>query len=369
MKYVWQLKQWPKYTWDWEKVNVLLGACRKYQGIIEGKLSVLGGEDKLNSRSKVLVEEALQTSAIEGVQVNIDLLRSSVARHLGMKYSGTSKKERSVDGLVEMLLDATEKYSSPINAKRLFGWHASLFPTGYSGVKKIKVGLWRTSPMFVVSGYVGKETIHYEAPAAEHVSEKMQSYFKWWKTSQINYDGLIRAAIAHLYFVQIHPFEDGNGRIARALTDMTLAQDEKNSSRYYSMSSEIITNRLEYYRVLEKAGKGNLEITAWISWFLETLKNAMHEGNKSIEAITYKLKFWQKFAQVEINQRQRKVVSKMLEEEPEGFKGGMTTKKYVGVAKTSRATASRELSDLVVKGLLISSDKSGRSTSYHLSKK
>ena len=366
MKYIWQLKEWPGYAWDWEKISTVLGECRKYQGLIKGKVSILGGKDKLSSRSQVLVEEALQTSAIEGVKIDVDLLRSSVARHLGLKYEGTNQKERSVDGLVEMLLDATEKRDKVLSERRLFGWHAGLFPTGYSGIRKIIVGTWRKSRMLVVSGYIGKEKIHYETPPADKMNDEMKRYLKWWHASNGSCDGLIRAALAHLYFVQIHPFDDGNGRIARALTDMALAQDEGLSARYYSVSSEIIKKRKTYYSLLEKTGKGNLDITSWIVWFLETLKTAMHEGDNSIIAITYKYKFWQKYEKKEITERQRKVISRMFEEEPEGFKGGMTTRKYVGIAKTSRATAYRELDDLVKKGLLISSEKGGRSQSYYL---
>lgn len=366
MQYIWNNEKWPNFTWNWEKITSALSECRKAQGCLKGKLTMIKLDEKGSARRQVLVEEAIQTSAIEGEKLDLDALRSSVARHLSLKYKGKYKKDNKVEGLVEMLLDAYDNFNEPITGERLFGWHAGLFPIGYSGIKKINVGNWRSEAIYVVSGPVGKEVIHFEAPPANRVKSEMKSFFKWWVDSKKNTDGLIRAGIAHLYFVMIHPFEDGNGRIARALTDMAIAQDENSGKRYYSISKEIIAKRKSYYDVLHSRGKGKLDITDWLLWFLETVNNAVNAGEKSLQAILAKIKFWQECDKIELNFRQRKVLNRMLEEEPEGFQGGLTTRKYVGTTKTSRATAFREIDDMLKKGVISKREGSGRSVSYSI---
>ncbi len=366
MQYIWNNEKWPNFTWNWEKITSALSECRKAQGYLKGKLTMIKLDEQESTRGQVLVAEAIQTSAIEGEKLDLDALRSSVARHLSLKYKGKYKKDNKVEGLVEMLLDAYDNFNEPITSARLFGWHAGLFPIGYSGIKKINVGNWRSEAIYVVSGSMGKEVIHFEAPPANRVKSEMKSFFKWWADSKKNTDGLIRAGIAHLYFVMIHPFEDGNGRIARALTDMAIAQDENSGKRYYSISKEIIAKRKNYYAVLSSMGKGKLDITDWLLWFLETVNNAINEGEKSLQAILAKIKFWQECDKIDLNFRQRKVLNRMLEEEPEGFQGGLTTRKYVGITKTSRATAFREIDDMLKKSVISKREGRGRSISYSI---
>jgi Fic family protein len=364
MKYIWQHDEWPHFKWDLAALAPRLGACRKAQGYLQGQLAVLGFLEKETSRGNVLVEEALQTSAIEGEKIDADAVRSSVEKRLGIKLGGKNTKNRQADKLIEMLLDATAKFAESLTAKRLFAWQAGLFPTGYSGARQLETGKWRTNPIYVVSGPMGKERVHYEAPTPARVAREMAGFLGWWKDSRNSVDGLLRAGLAHLYFVMIHPFSDGNGRVARALADMALAQDESNGKRFYSLSREIIKNRRSYYDCLDSTGKSGLDITPWLQWFLETLCRAMEASAKDFEKVWDKTKFWKKHENVELSARQRKVLNKLLDAGPGEFKGGLTTRKYVAIAKVSRATAFREMADLQEKKLIKATAEKGRSAGY-----
>jgi Fic family protein len=368
MTYIWQLKNWPKMTWKSDSLLPLLGQARLAQGNLLGRVKRLGFELGDEARANILTEEAIKTSAIEGERLNPQTVRSSVARHLGLSAVGLGPSTRSVDGLIEVLLNATQNYRESLTAEKLKGWHAALFPTGHSGFHKIKVGQWRgKEPMRVVSGPVGREKIHYEAPPGEKVSKEMHLFLSWWNSGSQKMDGLLRTGLAHFYFVTIHPFEDGNGRIARALTDMALAQDEKLGVRYYSLSSQIMEEREEYYAILEKSSKAaGVDITDWLNWFLGCYQRAIQRSDKIIGLVLAKADFWQRHAQTIMNERQKKVVNRLLAAGRDGFQGGLTTRKYVSMAKVSRATAFREISALLENGILRQNPAKGRSVSYDL---
>lgn len=368
MKYIWQCASWPKFTWDSNSLLPLLGQARLVQGDLLGRIKRLGFKLGEEAQADILTEEAIKTAAIEGERLNPQMVRSSVARHLGLPSAGLVSPTRSVDGLVEVILDATQNYNKALSADRLKGWHAALFPSGHSGLYKIRVGRWRgKEPMRIVSGAVGREKIHFEAPPGEAIEAEMREFFRWWRLSLKTTDGLLRAGIAHFYFVTIHPFEDGNGRIARALTDMTLAQDEKLKMRYYSLSSQIMEERDEYYDVLEKCSKGNTaDLTRWLLWFLGSFQRAVQKSDKIIGDVLAKADFWQKHAQTELNERQKKVLNRLLDAGRGNFAGGLTTRKYVSIAKTSRATAFREIADMLEKKILHQLPGKGRSVHYDL---
>jgi Fic family protein len=295
-------------------------------------------------------------------------VRSSVARRLGLPTAGMPQAPRHVDGLVEMLLDATRGYAAPLTAQRLWGWQAALFPTGYSGLNKIIVGGWRQSaePMQVVSGPIGRERVHYEAPPAGRIETEMDRFLVWWAAPPAGMDGLIRAGLAHLWFVTIHPFDDGNGRVARAVTDMARAQDEGSGARLYSMSRQIQDEREHYYAVLEQAQKGGGDITQWLCWFLGCFEKALARSEDQVNKALARARFWQEHAGAMLNPRQVKVVNRLLEAGPGGFEGGLTTRKYKGMTKTSRETAKRDIAGLVSKGILSRNPGGGRSASYSL---
>jgi len=368
MKYIWQSHSWPKLTWDSDVLLSLLGRARLLQGSLLGRVKRLGFQLGEEAQADILTEEAIKTAAIEGERLNPQMVRSSVARHLGLREAGLIATTRSVDGLVEVILDATQKYNKPLSTERLKGWHAALFPSGYSGLHKIRVGQWRgKEPMQVVSGPMGKERIHFEAPAGERVDAEMRQFLRWWEASRKETDGILRAGLAHLYFVTIHPFEDGNGRIARALTDMALAQDEKLNVRYYSLSSQIMEERKGYYDILEKTTKSDsMDVTKWLVWFLECFERAIQRSDKIIGNVLGKADFWQEHAQTGLNERQKKVLNRMLEAGAGGFEGGLTTRKYVSIVKVSRATAFREIADLLDKEILRQLPGKGRSVHYDL---
>ncbi len=367
MTYVWQRACWPNLSWQSETLAQPLGRTRLRQGQLINKIEALGLDLTEEARAAVLSEEALKTAAIEGESLNPEAIRSSVARHLGLPTAGLPVPDRQVDGLVDVLLDATVHYDKSLSAQRLKGWQAALFPTGYSGLHRIRVGQWRgPTPMRVVSGPIGREKIHFEAPPHDRVATDMRRFLTWWKQSQGKIEGFIRAGIAHFYFVTIHPFEDGNGRVARALTDMALAQDEQQSQRFYSLSSQIMTERKTYYDVLEQSQHGDGDITEWLSWFLACCERAMKNSESLIETVLLKAKFWQEHAQTPLNKRQRKVLNKLLAVGPSGFEGGLSTRKYVSIARVSRATAYREIRDLCNKGILQPNEPKGRSVSYSL---
>ena len=363
-QYIWQTKDWPQFYYDTEQVLRPLSEARKAQGKIIGKADFIG----LQSQSNIIVEEAFTTSAIEGEKFNKSDIRSSVARRLGLPTAGLPALQRRVDGLVEALLDATTNYSESLTKKRLFAWHAGLFPTGYSGIQKINVGQWRKGdePMQVISGNFGKEKVHYEAPPSNKIENEMKSFLNWWKTSENKIDGILRAGIAHFWFVTIHPFDDGNGRLARTITDMALAQDEKTGLRLYSLSSQILKERDSYYNILETTQKASCDITLWLQWFLELFKRALDSSQEAIDQASDVAKFWQSHSHHELNKRQIKVINKLLEAMPNGFEGGLTNRKYVSMTKVSRETAKRDLADLEEKRILKRQSGKGRSISYEL---
>ncbi|MBI4227382.1 MAG: Fic family protein [Candidatus Omnitrophica bacterium] len=368
MNYLWQSDTWPRLRWRSEPLLPLISKARVVQGELLTKVAGLGLALSREARADVLTEEAVQTSAIEGEHLNRDSVRSSVAKQLGLPTAGLPPANRSVDGLVEVLLDATQHYEKPLTAARLKRWHAALFPTGWSGLRRIRVGAWRGAehPMQVVSGAVGRERVHYEAPPGDRVDVEMKQFLSWWKASAVREDGLLRSGVAHLHFVTIHPFEDGNGRVGRALTDMALAQDERLATRYYSLSSQIMKERDDYYRVLETCSKGNGDVTVWLTWYLGCYRRAVEGAQQVLSRVLAKAEFWQRHRDTTLTERQRKVVNRLLDAGPGGFQGGLTTRKYVAMAKASRVTAYREISDLLVNGLLRQNPARGRSASYDL---
>lgn len=368
MKYIWQSTKWPHLTWDSDALISLLGQARLTQGSLLARVKRLGFGLGTEARSDILTEEVLKTSAIEGERLDPNMVRSSVARHLGLKAAGLATPTRSVDGLVEVLLDATRGYGKEFSAARLKGWQAALFPTGYSGLHKIRAGRWRgDEPMRVVSGPLGREKVHFEAPPGDVVEGEMKAFLSWWRSSAGGMDGILRAGLAHFYFVTIHPFEDGNGRIARALTDMALAQDEKIETRYYSLSSQIMKERSEYYDILERCSKtDSTDLTRWLVWFLQCFIRAVRHSDTIIGTVLARSDFWQDHAQDDLNERQKKAINSILEAGPGNFTGGLTTRKYVGMTKTSRATAFREISDLCDKKILRQLSGKGRSVRYDL---
>jgi len=363
-KYVWERPDWPKLKWNSEELLGILGQARKAQGQIIAQAAFIG----LEEQAKILVEEAFTTSAIEGEKLDQKSIGSSVARRLGLPTAGLPPTQRHIDGLIEMLIDATKSYKNSVTEKRLFGWHAALFPTGYSQLKEIAVAQWRKGeePMQVVSGGFEKIKIHFEAPPSKIVKQEMKQFLEWWNNPPAGLDGLIRAGIAHFWFVTIHPFDDGNGRMTRALTDMALAQDEKTGRRLYSLSSQINRERDAYYQILEKTQKGGCDITDWLCWFLELFTRAIASSQEIINKALSIAKFWQTHSQSDLNSRQVKAVNRLLEAGPQGFEGGLTNRKYVSLNKVSPETAKRDLSELEDRGILKRNKGGGRSVSYSL---
>jgi len=367
MQYVWQQNSWPRFRWQDDRLIDAVGKTRLRQGKLLSKVHGLGIEPGREAQAAVLTEEAVKTAAIEGQNLNRDSVRSSVARRLGLPTAGLPPADRFADGLVEVLLDAVTHYEKPLTAERLKGWQAALFPTGYSGMRRIRIAQWRgPEPMQVVSGPMGREKIHFEAPPAERIEEEMNRFFHWWAEGPGEIEGLLRAGIAHFHFITIHPFEDGNGRIARALTDMALARDEGSPVRFYSLSNRIMAERDDYYTILEHSQKGDGDITEWLLWFLGCMERAIENSETLVAGVLAKATFWRKHGQTSLTGQQRKVLNRLLDAGPDGFEGGLTTRKYVSMTKVSRATAYREISDLVDKGILVSNPGKGRSISYRL---
>ncbi|MDM8548687.1 Fic family protein [Desulfobacterales bacterium HSG2] len=367
MRYIWQYDSWADFRWQDDKLVDALGKARFCQGNLINKVRSLSMNLSLEARAGILTEEAVQTSAIEGENLNRESVRSSVARRLGLPTAGLLHPDRHADGLVEMLLDATTHYDTQLTPERLKAWQAALFPTGYSGLKRVRTGEWRgPEPMQVVSGPIGREKVHFEAPPADRTEEEMRQFLCWWKESMGKTEGLLRAGIAHFRFITIHPFEDGNGRVARSLTDMALAQDEKLSTRFYSLSAQIMAERDAYYRILEQSQKGDRDITPWLLWFLECFERAINRSEILISDVLAKADFWIRHAQTLMNDRQRKAVNRLLDAGSQGFEGGLTTRKYVGMTRTSRATAYRDIAELVKKGVLKANPGKGRNVSYSL---
>jgi Fic family protein len=369
-RYIWQFPTWPEFRWDSTVLLKLLGDCRFQQGSLLAQMRELGFEVQQQARAEVLIEEALKTSEIEGVRLDMRAVRSSVARRLGLPSAGRPEVNDSLaDGVVEILLDATQNHGRKLIAGRLFGWHAALFPTGYSGIHKIRVAAWRDDrqgPMQVVSGPIGREKVHYQAPPADRLKDEMKRFFRWWHKSRNEMDGILRAGVAHLWFVAVHPFDDGNGRIARTLTDMALAQDENLATRCYSLSSGIMAERDAYYKILERTNKQDGDITEWLRWFLTSMSRAVLNSNRLLSSVMQKARFWKRHAQADLNNRQRKALNRLIDAGPGGFEGGLSNRKYAGMTHVSRATAQRELADLVKKGILRQNPAGGRSASYSL---
>lgn len=362
--YIWQNDNWSDFRWDATTLLAPLGECRQRQGRLLEKVHGLGFELETQATADILVEEAVKTSAIEGERLDERTVRSSVARRLGLPSAGLPVS-RDADGLVSVLLDATQKHGEPLTAARLKGWQAALFPTGYAGLHRIIAGEWRgAEPMRVVSGPVGREKIHFEAPPFERVDAEMRAFLSWWSESLGKSEGILRAAVAHLRFVTVHPFEDGNGRIARALTNMALAQDERETRRFYSLSSQTMGERQAYYDILERTQKGNGDITAWLLWFLESMSRALEISERLLANVLAKGEFWRKHAGCPLSERQRKVVNRLLDAGPSGFEGGLTTRKYASLAGVSRATAFREIAYLLEMGIIRPNAGGGRSASY-----
>ncbi|WP_026948104.1 Fic family protein [Algoriphagus marincola] len=361
--YIYQKAAWPDFTWNSDNFLELLSEARNLQGRLLGKMETLGFDLKNEAFLDTLTQDVLKTSEIEGEFLNPEQVRSSIARRLGMEIAIAMESDRHVEGVVEMMLDATQNCFEPLNAERLFDWHAALFPTGRSGIYKITVADWRkdtSGPMQVVSGALGKEKVHFQAPDSDLIEEEMNRFIDWFNTQQMEL--VVKAAVAHLWFVTIHPFEDGNGRITRALTDMILAQSDKSNQRFYSMSAQIRMERKQYYEMLEKTQKGNLDITDWLVWFLNCLINALKSTDTILTRVFYKAEFWQKHLDTPINERQRKLLNKLMD----GFDGKLTSSKWAKIAKCSKDSAVRDINDLIDKGILQKEAAGGRSTNYEL---
>jgi len=363
-KYIHQLPNWPEFHWDEKALSAPLAALRHRQGRFVGRMEALGFPQRNEAMLQTLTQDVVKSSEIEGEILDKDQVRSSIARRLGIEIGALTPAERDVEGVVEMMLDATQKYDQPLTDERLFGWHAALFPTGRSGMHKITVGGWRTDasgPMQVVSGAVGKERIHYEAPEAARLADEMKAFLDWFEKKD-GTDPVMRAAIAHLWFVTIHPFGDGNGRIARAIADMALARSDQSPQRFYSMSAQIRQERNAYYDMLEATQKGELDITPWLEWFLACLNRAFDGAENTLADVLRKAEFWKKHAGAAFNDRQRDILNRLLD----GFEGKLTSSKYAIIEKTSPDTALRDITDLVERGILTKDEGGGRSTSYSL---
>lgn len=361
--YIWQNSKWPDFTWKDKDLISLLSEARKLQGQLIAQADLLG----LSDQASLIADEALNTSAIEGEKLDIQSLRSSIAKRLQVAPANARNiNSKLTDGIVEVLIDATSNYQKDLSVDRINAWHSALFSGSSAHLNKIEVGQVRTSnePMQVISGSFEKPIVHFEAPPAKALKKELKAFITWWHQDQ-KLDGLLRAGIAHLWFVTIHPYDDGNGRMTRALTEMALAQDEKTGRRLYSISTQILKERAKYYEVLEQTQKSGMDITPWLQWFLEILIKAFTQSQALIKKSHYLSLFWQKPETEGLNERQRKVLKKMLEAEPESFVGGMTNKKYVSITGISRESAKRDLAELESKGIL-SVEGKGRSVSYHL---
>jgi len=362
--YLYQQDNWPNFTWNINKLSNLLAEVRNKQGRLIGKMEALGFNLQNEAFLETLTADIIKSNEIEGVIMNKEEVRSSIARRLGIDLGGFPPINRNIEGIVDMMFDATKNFEKPLTKKRLFGWHFAMFPMGRSGMYEIIVGKWRddsTGPMQVVSGAMGKEKVHYEAPPAKVIDNEMNRFLDWFK-NKTNIDLVIKASITHLWFVTLHPFEDGNGRIARAITDMLLARSDGLPQRFYSMSSQIQKERKSYYDILEKTQKGKLDITEWINWFLNTLQKAIANSEGTLSLVIKKHKFWNTYGTQIKNERQKKILNKLLD----GFTGYLTTSKWAKIAKCSQDTALRDIQDLIDKGILIKSSSGGRSTKYEL---
>lgn len=364
MQYIHRLTDWPDFHWNEADIASLLAAVRHRQGRLIGRMESLGFDLRSEAMLTTLTDDVVKSSEIEGEDLNKEQVRSSIARRLGLDISGLVPADRHVEGVVEMMLDATQKFGRPLTDERLFAWHAALFPTGRSGMTPITVGAWRKDeggPMQVVSGPYGREKVHYEAPVAGQLPAEMAAFLAWFETTP-RHDPVLKAAIAHLWFVTIHPFDDGNGRIARAIADMALARSEGSPQRFYSMSAEIRQRRKDYYDILEATQKGDLDVTRWLLWFLDCLDSAIARSEHELRHVFAKAHFWERHREAPLNERQRLMLSMLLN----GFEGKLNTSKWAKIAKCSQDTALRDIEALIAMGILEKEPAGGRSTSYAL---
>ena len=365
MRYIHEKPDWPKLRWDNARLLPLLADVRHRQGLLLGRMEGLGFRLRAEASLTTLTSDVLKSSAIEGSLLDAQQVRSSIARRLGLDFGGDVQASRDVEGVVEMMLDATQKYAEPLTAERLFGWHAALFPTGRSGLRRITVGAWRPAsvgPMQVVSGPMGRERIHFEAPAAKRLRREVSAFLNWFEAAD-EIDPVLKAGIAHFWFVTIHPFEDGNGRISRAIADMALARAEGTQERFYSMSTQIEAEKKQYYLNLEQSQKGGTDITSWLDWFLGCLGRAVAGAEAGLASVLRKAKTWERInSRSPVNERQRKVINRLLD----GFEGKLSTSKYAKLVKCSEDTALRDIKIMLDQGVLIQDEGGGRNTSYRL---
>ena len=364
MAFIYQQAGWPDFKWDASSLTLLLADARNAQGRLLGRMDGLGLPLRALATLTTLTADVTKSSAIEGEFLNQEQVRSSIARKLGLDVGGMVSSSRDIDGIVEMMLDATQNFQQPLTSDRLFAWQAALFPTGRSGMIRITVGSWRTAesgPMQVVSGAIGRERVHFEAPAAERIPQEMERFLLWLEQDR-GLDPVLKAGIAHFWFVTIHPFEDGNGRIGRAIADLLLARSDGMAERFYSLSSQIETERKGYYEKLEACQRGGLDITVWLRWFLECFGRALKGAEVLLEQVLRKARLWVRINQAPVNERQRGVLNRLLD----GFEGKLTSSKYSKLAKCSPDTALRDIQDLVGRGIMLQGSSGGRSTSYEL---
>jgi Fic family protein len=362
--HIWEFPSWPQFDWNEKRLVQYLAAARHAQGLLLGRMEALGFQLREEASLKTLTEDVLKSSEIEGEKLDPAQVRSSIARRLGMDVAGLVPADRHVEGIVEMMLDATRNFDQPLTKERLFAWHASLFPTGRSGMTRIIVGAWRddkSGPMEVVSGPVGKERVHFTAPPADRLDAEVSAFLDWFNGDG-QLDPVLKAGVAHLWFVTIHPFDDGNGRIARAVADMALTRAEKSRQRFYSMSSQIRQERNAYYESLEHTQMGPLDITDWLEWFLGCFSRAIGNAQEMLASVIAKARFWEKHATQPLNERQVKVLNRLLD----GFEGNMTTSKWASIARCSQDTAHRDILELIERSILKKNPSRGRSTSYSL---
>ena len=363
-RYIWQLPDWPHLSYDAAALAAALAQVHRAQGQLVGRMAELGMPQREQATLQVLTQEVIKTSEIEGERLNLDAVRSSLARRLGLDIGALSPSDRHVDGVVDVVLDATRNFDQPLTQERLFGWHAALFPTGFSGRIRIRAGAWRddaSGPMEVVSGAMGREKVHFTAPPAHTLPAQTNAFLKWLAAAPVG-DALIKAGLAHLWLVTLHPFEDGNGRLSRAVSDMALARAESTGYRYYSFSAQIQRERKDYYAQLEATQKGPLDVTPWLNWFLGCLLRAVQGADATLAGVLDKAQFWQRWAGTPMNARQTLVLNRVLD----GFEGKLTNAKWAALGKCSADTALRDINDLLVRGVLRRLEGGGRSTGYEL---
>ncbi|WP_153004458.1 Fic family protein [Tepidimonas taiwanensis] len=363
-RYIWQADDWPHWRYDLAALAAPMAEVSRAQGLLLGRLADVGVALRDQASLAALTEDVVKTSEIEGEQLNVPSVRSSIARRLGVDIGAVAPVDRHVEGVVDMVLDATANCHAPVTRERLFGWHAALFPTGYSGLSKIKIGAWRddaSGPMQVISGPIGRQRVHFEAPPADCLDAEVRRFLDWLN-GRSDEPPLIKAGLAHLWFVTLHPFDDGNGRIARAIGDLLLARADGSPQRFYSLSAQIQRERKAYYDILERTQKGTLDVTEWLAWFLDALHRAVDQAQHTLDAVLFKARFWQRWAATPLNARQVKLLNRLLD----GFEGKLSTSKWAAIAKCSPDTALRDINELMALGILRKSDAGGRSTRYEL---